>query len=283
MISGKMAEELQLRIHGEASLPTLVYLPGLHGDWTLIGGFRKAIGQKVRFVEFTYPRTLTWSLDDYAAAIETALAKNGITGGWLLGESYGSQVLWALVARGKFSAQGAILAGGFVKHPLRWAVRLAEKLTGRISDAMVVRLIFAYAKIARFRYRRSPETVAGIDEFVSRRTGFDRLAAQHRLHLIAENDPRPIARRTQLPVFGLTGVPDPIVPWPWVRSWLKKNCPALRDYKLIWGGDHNVLSTTPREATRQVLEWMSLPESRNPKLETVTACSSGRTDSPLAK
>jgi pimeloyl-ACP methyl ester carboxylesterase len=254
-----MEEELQLRIHGEASRPTLVYLPGLHGDWTLIGGFRKAIGDKVRFVEFTYPRTLTWSLDDYAAAIETALAQNGIRSGWLLGESYGSQVMWAMVARGKFPAQGAILAGGFVKHPLRWAVRLAEKLTGRISDAMVVRLIFAYAKIARFRYRRSPETLASLQEFIARRTGFDRRAAQHRLHLIAENDPRPIARRTKLPVFGLTGVPDPIVPWPWVRRWLRKNCPALRDYKLIWSGDHNILSTTPREATRQVLEWMNQP------------------------
>jgi hypothetical protein len=26
-----MLEDLQLRIHGEASLPTLIYLPGLHG------------------------------------------------------------------------------------------------------------------------------------------------------------------------------------------------------------------------------------------------------------
>ena len=93
MIPEIMPEELQLRIHGEASLPTLIYLPGLHGDWTLIGGFRKAIGGRVRFVEITYPRTLTWSLDDYAAAIETALAQNGITRGWLLGESYGSQVV----------------------------------------------------------------------------------------------------------------------------------------------------------------------------------------------
>jgi pimeloyl-ACP methyl ester carboxylesterase len=296
MIPENMAEKLQLRIHGKASLPTLVFLPGLHGDWTLIGGFRKAISDKVRFVEFTYPRTLTWSLDDYAAAIETALAQNGITGGWLLGESYGSQVLWAMVARGKFPAQGVILAGGFVKHPLRWAVRLAEKLTGRISDALVVRIIFAYAKIARFRYRRSPETLANINEFVARRTGFDRRAAQHRLRLIAENDPRPIASRTKLPVFGLTGVPDPIVPWPWVRHWLKKNCPALRDYKLIWSGDHNVLSTTPREATRQVLEWMALPkqeselqnpipkpEIRQPQPELVTACSSGKTGFPSAE
>jgi pimeloyl-ACP methyl ester carboxylesterase len=257
MISKNLAEELQLRIHGEASLPTLVYLPGLHGDWTLISGFRNAVAGRARFVEFTYPRTLKWSLDDYAAAIENALAQNDINGGWLLGESYGSQVLWTMVARGKFAAQGAILAGGFVKHPLRWAMRLAGKLTGRISDALVVWLIFAYARSARFRCRRTPETLPNINEFVARRTGSDHQAAQHRLRLIAENDPRPTASRTPLPVFGLTGVSDPIVPWPWVRRWLGKNCPALRDYKIIWSADHNVLSTAPHEATRQVLAWMN--------------------------
>jgi pimeloyl-ACP methyl ester carboxylesterase len=256
----KVSEELQLRIHGAASLPTLIYLPGLHGDWTLIGGFREAVGGKVRFVEFTYPRTLVWSLDDYAAAIETALAQNGIANGWLLGESYGSQVLWAMVARGKFPVQGVILAGGFVKHPMRWAMRLAEKLTGRIFAALFVRIIFSYvsyAKIARFRYRRSPETLATIDEFVVRRTELDRRAAQHRLHLIAQYDPCPIARQTNVPVFGLSGFLDPIVPWPFVRRWLKKNCPALRDYKVIRQADHNVLSTAPVEAAKQVLEWMN--------------------------
>ena len=287
------------------SLPALVYLPGLHGDWTLIGGFRHAIANRVRFVEFTYPRTLTWSLDDYAAAIEAALIQNGITGGWLLGESYGSQVMWALVARGKFKAQGTILAGGFVRHPLRWAMRLAEKLTGRISNATVVRVIFAYAKIARFRYRRSPETLVKIDEFIARRTALDRRAAQHRLHLIAENDPRPTASRTRLPVFGLTGVSDPIVPWPWVRRWLGRHCAALREYKIIWSADHNVLSTVPREAVSQILTWMALPNRRfksrtpaqepevqpefddpevveNPPSELVTACLIGKTSSPSA-
>ena len=260
MIAENMAEKLELRVHGEASLPTLVYLPGLHGDWTLISGFRKAISDKVRFVEFTYPRTLTWSLDDYASAIEKALAQHGINGGWLLGESYGSQVLWAMVRRGNFTAQGAILAGGFVKHPLRWAVRLAEKMTGQIADALLVRFIFAYATIARFRYRRSPEALASIDEYVARRTGSDHEAAQHRLRLIAESDPRPTASRTPLPVFGLTGISDPIVPWPWVRCWLGKNCPTLRDYKIIWSANHNVLNTAPREATRLVLEWMALSD-----------------------
>lgn len=252
-----MDEKLQLRIHGEPSLATLIYLPGLHGDWTLVGGFLQALEGRVRFVEITYPRTLTWLLDDYAAAIEAALAEKEITSGWLLGESFGSQPMWALVARGKFQAQGVILAGGFVKHPMRWAVRFAGRLTGRMSDALFIWIIFNYAKIAKFRFRHSPVVLARIDEFISRRTDLDRRAAQHRLHLIAGFDPRPIARQTKLPVFGLSGILDPIVPWPFVRRWLKLNCPALRDYKIIKSADHNVLATAPKVAARQVLEWMN--------------------------
>lgn len=275
-----MEDEIQLRLYGKASLPALVYLPGLHGDWTLIGAFRQAVAGKVRFVEMTYPRTLDWSLDDYAAAIENALAKNGITRGWLLGESFGSQPLWAMVGRASpraandasqsgspgasphqlppqgFQPQGVILAGGFVKHPMRWAVRLVERLTGRISLRILIWAIFSYAKVARFRFRHSPEILKNVNEFVERRTDLDRRAAQHRLHLIAESDFRAVAAQTKLPVYALTGIIDPIVPWPWVRHWLKKNCPALRDYQIIGHADHNVLGTGTREAARQVLEWM---------------------------
>jgi pimeloyl-ACP methyl ester carboxylesterase len=75
--------------------------------------------------------------------------------------------------------------------------------------------------------------------------------------LIAQYDPRPIAGKTRLPVFGLSGILDPLVPWPFVGRWLRKNCPALRDYKIIRHADHNVLSTAPKEAAKQVLEWMA--------------------------
>src|ERR1700743_3346198 len=110
-----MEDKFLMRVYGDASTPTLIYLPGMHGDWTLIGGFRAAVAGKLRFVEMTYPRTLTWALDDHAAAIEEALAPHRIFDGWLLAESFGSQPAWAMLARGKFKAQGIILAGGFVR------------------------------------------------------------------------------------------------------------------------------------------------------------------------
>jgi pimeloyl-ACP methyl ester carboxylesterase len=251
-----MSEELSLRIHGDARLPTLVYLPGLHGDWTLVGDFRRQLAGKVRFVEFTYPRTLTWSLDDYAVAVENALAQNSINFGWLLGESYGSQVLWNLVGRKKFPAQGIILAGGFVKYPLRWGVRLVQTALGKMPFKLLVWLLYIYAKFARFRYRHSPETLANIHEFVIRRTKLDFHAAIHRLDQIAEFDPREIARATGLPIFYLSGWLDPVVPWPMARQWLRKNCPSLRADKIIFPADHNILGTAPAKAASQILTWM---------------------------
>jgi pimeloyl-ACP methyl ester carboxylesterase len=251
-----MEEQLQLRVQGEVPQPTLIYLPGLHGDWTLIPSFKRALGNRARFVDITYPRTLTWSLEDYAANLETALAEQGITRGWILAESFGSQILWSMVERGKFQIEGIILAGGFVKHPIRAGVRFAEKCGRGIPLRWLIWIMFTYAKIARYRYRHSPETRASIQEFIARRTELDRQAAIHRLRLIAASDFRDIAKSTKIPVFAITGAMDPIVPWFSVRSWLRRNCLTLREYKIIWRADHNVLSTAARASADQVVQWM---------------------------
>jgi pimeloyl-ACP methyl ester carboxylesterase len=253
----EMMEKLEIRSSGDAFLPTLIYLPGLHGDWTLVGGFRRALKGRVRFVEVTYPRTLKWSMEDYAAAVETALMEQGITQGWLLGESFSSQVVWSMIARSRFQVEAIVLAGGFVRHPLRWGVRLAERLCGSTSPGLLTRLLLGYAKVARFRYRNSPETQANIHEFIARRTELDLLAAKHRLRLIAQNDFRSVARQANIPIYALTGSLDPIVPWFWVQPWLKRNCPTLRDYRIIWCADHNVLGTAPEAAAEQIVRWMS--------------------------
>jgi pimeloyl-ACP methyl ester carboxylesterase len=251
-----VTEKLELRIHGEASRPTLIYLPGLHGDWTLIASFRRALGGRVRLVEVTYPRTLTWSLDDYASGVEAGLAEQGIRHGWLLGESFSSQVVWPLVARKGFKAEGIILAGGFVRHPVRWIVPRAERITSKIPLRVLRTMLSGYARVARVRFWRSPETLAGIGEFIGRWTDLHRQAAAHRLRLIAQNDPCALAGEVQLPLYAITGGLDPIVPWLPVRRWLRRNCRGLRSYKIIWTADHNVLSTAPQAAADQVVRWI---------------------------
>jgi pimeloyl-ACP methyl ester carboxylesterase len=251
-----MADEVQLRIHGEDTQPTLVYLPGLHGNWLLIDRFREALGGKVRFVEATYPPTREWSLEDFAAGMERALVSRGVTRGWLLGESFGSQIVWPILARNNFKAEGLVLAGGFVRHPLRLGVQLAERLCGELSLGLITRVLFGYATLSRWRFRRAPETADAIKKFVDGLTEADRQAAKHRLHLIKESDPCAMARQVELPVYALTGFFDPVVPWYWVRRWLRKNCSSLREYKVIWAADHNVLGRGAVVAAEQVLRWM---------------------------
>jgi len=251
-----LKEELQMRVHGDAGTPTLIYLPGLHGDWTLIGRFRKALKQRVRFVEVTYPRTLEWSLEDYAAGVEAALADRGINRGWVLAESFSSSVAWRLVSRKNFRIDGLVLAGGFVQHPMIWAVRYAEWFCGAISLTALVRILFGYARLARWRHRNSPEMIEGLNEFLARRTRLDQEAAKHRLHLLTKNDPRNIANQAQVPIYAVTGLVDPIVPWVFVRRWLKKNCRDLRDYQVITLSDHNVLGNAAEKSAEQVLKWM---------------------------
>jgi pimeloyl-ACP methyl ester carboxylesterase len=249
-------QQLELRIHGPQRAPTLVYLPGLHGDWTLIGSFRETIGDRVRFIEVAYPDTLTWSLEDHATAVETALREHGVNHAWLLGESFSSQVVWSLAARHQFQIEGVVLAGGFVRHPARWAANLCGWCASHIPLKVITTLLQGYAKLAPWRFRKDPQTASSIRLYIDRFTENKRKALVHRLCLVAQADPRAAVFRVEVPVFALTGFWDPIVPWILVRPWLKRNCSALREFKVLWHADHNVLGTGPNEAAELVLRWM---------------------------
>lgn len=251
-----MSDALQIRVHGDAALPTLIYLPGLHGDWLLVTRFRLAVAGRVRFVEFTYPNTVTWSLADYAAAVEGKLREHGIVSGWLLAESFGSQVAWPLLQSPGFRAEGLILAGGFVKHPWPAAVRVTEWLLRRLPLGVLTAVVTGYAVVARWRFKQSPEVMAALREFRARWGEPLRAAAAHRTHLVASNDPRPLARAARLPVFSLTGAWDPVVPWPPVQRWLRRECPGWRGKRVVWTADHNVLGTGTAASAEQILRWL---------------------------
>ena len=217
------------------------------------------------------------------------LLEQGIERGWLLGESFGSMPAWQLVKRsrekqgvwhesrptpspsqegrrhlearntefassegsgvGCFQPQGLILAGGFVRHPVIWGVRMAGRMSAAIPMWCVKLFCGIYARYAKFRHKRAPETLATIAEFVANRTlEADRQAIVHRYTLIAENDLRSVARRTHFPVYYLAGLVDPLGPWCYVRWWLRRNCPGYRGGRTMWRADHNVLGTAPQRS-----------------------------------
>jgi pimeloyl-ACP methyl ester carboxylesterase len=253
-------KDLQIRIHGESAHPTLIYLPGLHGDWTLITSFREAIRHQVRFVEFTYPRTVTWSLEDYAGAILKELSANGIREGWVLAESFGSVLAWALLERAAvsgFTPLGIVLAGGFVRYPFMPMVRLASAINRAIPLWLIKVSCWFYGRYAVFRHRHAPETSRCIGEFVRRRSEeADRQAICWRYKLIIQSDGRNAAQSLSVAIYQLCGFFDPIVVWLPVRRWLKHHCPGYGGWRVVWRADHNVLGTAPRIAAEQILNWI---------------------------
>ena len=250
-------DTLQIRIHGDPTKPTLIYLPGLHGDWTLVSSFRAAIKAHVRFVEFTYPRTVSWSLADHADAIVSELRKHDIHDGWILAESFGSILAWAVIEEG-FVARGVVLAGGFVRYPFMPLVQFAHYINRAMPNWALAAFCRFYAAYARFRHRQAPETYEAIAEFLRRRTQpGDREAICYRYTLIQQSDGRKVACALTVPIYQMIGFFDPIVPWWAVRKSLLRGCRSYRDWKLIWRADHNVLGTAPNAAANQVLKWLN--------------------------
>jgi pimeloyl-ACP methyl ester carboxylesterase len=253
-------ETISMRVHGDASKPTLIYLPGMHGDWTLIGSLRVALRDRVRFVEFTYPRSVPWSLDDYACAVLSSLRSQQIARGWLLAESFSSLVAWSMVQHAdeqEFTAEGIILAGGFVRYPYPVLVRIGQWINRRVSMRGLKLFLSVYSKYAVFRHWAAPETFAQVQEFVQRRCQKgDREAICGRYDLIAKADFQNVARDFPRPVYQLYGLIDPIVPAIPVRRWLTKQCKSHRQSRMIWHADHNVLGTAPEKSAEQIVDWM---------------------------
>ena len=259
------SEIVELRITGSPDKPTLIYFPGLHGDWTLIRSFQIALRGAVRFVEITYPRNPGWSLREYATGVQSALNVAGINGGWLLGESFGSQVVWELLRLREAGDQsilqnvdGLILAGGFVRYPFPAVLPVVQAINRAMPMWLLRAFCRLYAWYAKFRHRRATETLCDVQEFIRRRSQEpDRQAIASRYSLIKESDARDTARAAAIPVFQLCGFFDPIVPWIPVRRWLKRNCRSYGGWKMICAADHNVLGSAPEASAQQVLQWLS--------------------------
>lgn len=245
--------EVSIRVH-EGVGPTLIYLPGIHGDWGLIGAFRRALGGRVRFVEFAYSKDEV-TMDRLAELVHSELSAQGVTSGWLLGQSFGSQVGWALIARG-FKADGVVLAGGFVKHPWSWGARLFGALLASVPSSVVNPAYLGYTAFCNTLSRRGPAEAEELLAFARNRGGKEWKAMSWRLSLIVSGDPRSTAQAMREPVHYLGGMIDPLVPWPLITRWLSAECPGYKGEVIIRSADHNVLGSSPRESAEHVLSWI---------------------------
>ena len=247
-----MTETISAFIDGPEDRPTLIYVPGIQGDCTLIPALRRALGNDVYWVELTYPQTTGWTLERYASELLECLRQRGIKRGWLLGESFGSQVVFSVVGQcsldGKnpfFEVEGIVLAGGFVRHPFVPGVHLARILTQYTPAFLLKLLLHIWKFCSQIRVGDDPVRQKSILDFVARRTEEDLQAWVHRLRLISAARLGEVAARSTIPLFAIAGFWDPVVVWPPVRWWLRQHCRGYRKWKTVWSADHTVLFTQP--------------------------------------
>jgi hypothetical protein len=261
------AERVSVEITGSGDGPPWVIVPGMHGDRSLHGEFRELCGRRAVVVSLAYPRTIRWSLDDYAVGCIAALGERGIRSGWLVAESFGSQVAWAMAAASRpgagFEILGLVLAGGFVNYPYKRNLALGRRLFSLCGEgdrySVGARIFMSgYGAYAWVRHRGSGPGRAAVAEFLhERRIAGDVAAARRRLELIEGADFESVAREFRRPVWQMSGLWDPVVPWGPVGSWLERECPGYRGRALARLSDHTVLFSAAAWSARTAGVWIS--------------------------
>lgn len=210
--SFEQSTDLLTRISGPAEAPVVVYLPGLHGDWTPMWRAQGLISRNHRLIEVAYPRSATdWTLDDYVARVEALLERLGVGGVHLLAESFGSLVGWGVCCRSPERTKTLMLAGGFCSTPGRLRVALGGAIMRLLPPGTLDRMVDLYL-VYLIKRGFPPDAFRRDDFFPAARTRQGWLSARNRLKIIRDTDVRERLCELRLPVLYFGGAWDLIVP-----------------------------------------------------------------------
>jgi len=132
------AAGLLYQVSGQEELPPVIYLPGVHGDWTPLALARPLLSEGLRLVEAAYPRVEHWSLEDFGEALEALLDRLGLESAHLVGESFGSLVAWQFGLSRPERVRSLILVGGFSQPPSFRRAALARRALAHDAVSQMV-------------------------------------------------------------------------------------------------------------------------------------------------
>ncbi len=255
-VAAGVPDTLLHRLSGPVDAPVLVYLPGIHGDWTPLNHTRLHLARHFRLVELSYPQRAEWGLADYADAVEARLAELGLGRVHLLGESFSSLVCWELLRRYPGRAQSLTLAGGFCQPPHPRGLRLLALGFGFLPGALWNRGVEAYCMSLAWRERPAAGDAEREPLFFAARGHRGLRAMRRRLGLIEATDCRSQLAEVTIPVGYIGGGSDPIVPVRREIETLQRALPAACRFRwrLVDGAPHPILPARPVECTRFIVD-----------------------------
>lgn len=259
---------VQIEVHETSTKENvIIILPGLHGDCSHLTSFLQEFNtSQVITVKYLSSKRNKNTIEEYADSLFCALSIINAREGFIIAESFGSQVAWRFLELLKkntapftFQVKALILAGGFLSHPFPRLVRLFSYLYGKARVSwlnLAFRAYFGFVSKATGA-KKLPNTF-----FEERSSLQDQKALISRMELM-QNDFRKIAENIRCNVYLLVGFWDVIaVPWPLNYFYLNKYCPKFEakwDY-CFWG-DHAVLYSEPKKSASIIKNWIKREES----------------------
>ena len=242
------------------AMPVL-YLPGVHGDWTPQAAAGRHFRRSFYLIETAYPRVETWSIDDYAQAVDDLLDRLGIESAHVVGESFGSLVGWQFGVRRPDRIRSFTLLGGFTRPPrMRIAAAAAATLKSLPTHVLESAIDSYVAAKAVTRQSRQPIDLGTVDASVypATRTTRGRLATANRMQIIQSADFRGRLQEIRFPVRYIGGAFDFIVPVRREIATLLKHLPPHCDFQsaLLPRAAHMTIASHPEQTVAQITSWI---------------------------
>ena len=251
------------QIAGDTRATPIVYLPGVHGDWTPQGRARSILSREYQFVETAYPRVEYWTIDDYARALKELLDALGIESAHIVGESFGSLVAWQFGVAHPRRVRSFTLVGGFSRAP-RFRIAAAASAALKCIPTRVLEStidLYVAGKSALGEHREA--SAAGA--YAATRTDGGRRAAANRMSIIQQTEFRSHLPQIHFPVRYVGGARDLVVP---VRREIATLYNHLRPHcdfqsTLIAGAPHAIIASHPEKTVEHMVRWIRQTEETN--------------------
>lgn len=244
------------QVSGLESHPPVVYLPGVHGDWTPLERARSLLNRAHRLIEVAYPRVSHWTLSDFSHGLEHLLDQLGIHSAHLVGESFGSLVAWQFGLTHPGRVRSLVLVGGFSQPPRFGVAGIASAALKVTPTAALETGIDLYVARKTKRGERRSHDAGG--PYPATRTDRGRLATANRMAIIQRADFRSHLGSVEFPVRYLGGTRDIVVPVRREVATLSRRLPAGCRFQseLVAGAPHPILASHPHPTTDQITRWI---------------------------
>ncbi len=271
------AEGLVHQRAGDPDAPPVLYLPGVHGDWTPQIGARPLLSRDYHFVETAYPRIDTWSIDDYARALNALLDELGIESAHIVGESFGSLVGWQFGIENPERIRSFTLVGGFARPPRFRIASAAAVALKKLPNGLLESGIDYYVA-GKSAFGQSRETF-DVGAYPATRTERGRRATANRMNIIQGSDFSTQLKEVSFPVRYLGGANDIVVPIRREIATLSAHLPTHCDFQseLLRGAPHAMIASHPEETSERISQWVNEIEADS-TADTSPDCGSGDSD-----